>query len=282
MKLFTHAVLAVFATTAVIRADVEVTMPELQSIGFLPQDKADLRPEEKLNLKRRNPFAERKKVVAAKPTEKIETEESKLRTFFDKQQISGLFKNGGKFTVALGRLVLEPGQTIPQIIPDQTQILRVIRVDESTLEIGWVEDGNYDQAVPRKIVKKIDLKPKVRQYIVSEDSTRENPQTFLTDEKGKVILPSRSIVPNPSAIVENLPPGSDTNPDSALSAVEHEELTAPAVPQPPPPGQETGPDSLPPVAPPPAASAEDAVQPDPDVAPPRAEEGKTPAGPPKK
>ena len=55
----------ILTTTALLfsalfaRADVEVTMSQLRSIGFLPQDKADLKPEDKMDLKRRNPFAER-------------------------------------------------------------------------------------------------------------------------------------------------------------------------------------------------------------------------------
>ena len=56
-----------------VRADVEVTMAELQRIGFLPQDKADLKPEDKLDIKRRNPFAERKKTMASQPTQPVET-----------------------------------------------------------------------------------------------------------------------------------------------------------------------------------------------------------------
>src|SRR6187551_2369873 len=117
-----------------VRADVEVTMAELQRIGFLPQDKADLKPEDKLDLKLRNPFAEKsKKAKVSEPSVAVETEESKLRAFFEKQKVSGVMKLGDKFTVSIGRLALEVGQTIPPIIPGQTQILRVVRVDEKVL-----------------------------------------------------------------------------------------------------------------------------------------------------
>src|SRR5688572_9515459 len=117
---------AVFCSAPALRADVEVTMAELRKIGFLPQDKAELRPEEKLDIKKKNPFAERKKTVAAKPTEQVETEESKLRAFFDKQKVSGLMKFGDKCIATMGRLALEPGKIIPPIIPNQTHILRVL------------------------------------------------------------------------------------------------------------------------------------------------------------
>lgn len=258
---------ALLCSAVSVRADVEVTMPELHRIGFLPEDKADLHPEEKLDMKRRNPFAERKKkTVANKPTDTVETEESRLRMFFDpaKRKITGIMDIGGKRTVTLDRLTLEAGQTIPPVIAGQTQILRVMRVEKDLLEIGWVEEGGYDSAVPRKITLKIDFTPKVKSLLASEDHYSENPQVvYLTDDKGKVALTPRGLFPNPSAIVEDLPPGSDTNPLSQLTADEEAQKNAaqgaaslaPSVP-------EIGPDSAPSDVPP---STEDGVQPDPDM-----------------
>jgi|GEM_PF-3075052 len=284
---------ALLCSAIFVRADVEVTMAQLHRIGFLPQDKADLKPEDKLDMKRRNPFAERKKVVAAKPAEPVETEESKLRTFFDKQKVSGVMKLGDKYVVTIGRLALEEGQTVPPIIPGQTQILRVIRVDDKVLEIGWVEDPGFDNtAAPRKILKKIDLKPRVQSLLASEENTGENAQMYLTDEKGKTVLPPGSVFPNPSAIVDNLPPGSDTNPNtvlnnSALTEEERDELNAAAAIQTPtpPPEPDPVPDAVPNAVPPPGApqdNPEDSVQPDPGLVAPPETGGPTPAGPPKK
>jgi len=265
-------------------AEVEVTMVELRKLGFLPQDKADLRLTDKIDIKRRNPFAERKKVVASRPTEQVETEESKIRTFFDKQKISGLMNLGGKFSVSLGRLTLEQGMTIPPVIPNQTQILRVMKVTDSELEIGWVEDSSLDTAVPRKISKKIDLRPQLELLIASDDNTGQDPQTYRMDDKGTVVLPRQGLFPNPSDIVDSLPPGSDTNPTAVLTEQERQELSAaaPGSAPPAPPKPEIVPDVPPPAeAPPPAPveNPEDSVQPDPDLADPAATPGKA-AGPP--
>ncbi len=278
---------ALFCSVLFARADVEVTMSQLRNIGFLPQDKADLKPEDKLDLKQRNPFAERAKtVVASKPKDGTETEETKLRGYFDKLPVSGLSKIGDKITVTMGRHVLEAGDVLPQVIAGQTQILRVMKVEPALLEIGWVEEAGYDISTPRKISKKIDLTPKVKVLLASEDSFGDNAEIYLTDDKGKVILPQRNMLPNPSDIVDNLPPGSDTNPDSALSPEEQHDLNAvsaaqtsspPAPPAPVPDAVPAG-DS----PPPPPASTEDSVQPDPDLAPPPAEGAGKPAGPPAK
>lgn len=278
---------AIFCAAAFARADVEVTMAELQRIGFLPHDKADLKPEDKLDMKRRNPFAEKKKnAVAAKPTEQVETEESKLREFFKKHQVNGVMKLGDKYVVTVGRLALEAGQTVPPIIPAQTQILRVIRIDDKVVELGWVEEAGYDTAAPRKITMKIDLKPVVSQLLASEENTGDKAQMYFTDDKGKAVLPPSSVFPNPSAIVDNLPPGSDTNPNAALDSVltdqEKADLTAGGSQTPPPPPV---PDTVPDAVSPPGApeeNPEDSVQPDPGLVAPPAAEGSTPAGPPKK
>ncbi len=286
---------ALFCSVLFARADVEVTMSQLRNIGFLPQDKADLKPEDKLDLKQRNPFAERAKtVVASKPKDGTETEETKLRGYFDKLPVSGLSKIGDKITVTMGRHVLEAGDVLPQVIAGQTQILRVMKVEPALLEIGWVEEAGYDISTPRKITKKIDLTPKVKVLLASEDSFGDNAEIYLTDDKGKVILPQRNMLPNPSDIVDNLPPGSDTNPDSALTSAEQDDLNAgSAAPNSPPPAPSApAPAPAPPAAvtdavpagdTPPAASNEDSVQPDPDMAPPPASEGAgKPAGPPAK
>jgi hypothetical protein len=285
MKLSVILAAAVLCSAANTRADVEVTMAELQGIGFLPQDKADLKPEDKLDMKRRNPFAEKKKVVATRPTESVETEESKLRAFFDKQKVSGLMKLSEKYIVSLGRLTLEAGQTVPPIIPGQTQILRVMRVDDKVVEIGWVEDHGYNTALPRKILKRIDLKPVVGQLLASEDNAGENAQMFYTDGDGKAVLPPQGIFPNPSAIVESIPPGSDTNPsmalDSMLTADEQAQLGtvngANAAPETP---SGNAPAVVTPESAPSPDSGEDIVQPDPALVAPPPAEGVTPAGPP--
>jgi len=267
-------------------AEVKVTMAKLRSISFLPADKAELRPEDKLDIKRRNPFAERKKVVQNKPTEKVETEESKLRAFFDKQKVSGIMKSGDKYSVSLGILNLEAGQIVPPIIPNQTQILRVIRVTDSELEIGWVEDATLglEPAVPRKIQKRINLRPEVKARIAGAEGKGDESEMYSIDDRGKVIVPHHNVFPSPSDILESIPPGSDTNPVSALNEHEREALNAAVDTPPAPPGPPEAAASAPEAAPPaeipaaPPENVEDSVQPDPDLADPAP--ATQPAGPP--
>jgi hypothetical protein len=211
-----------------VRADVEVTMTEVRRLGFLPQDKTDYHPEEKMDIKRRNPFAEKAKKLEAKSIEnQTESEGSKIRSYLQKQKVSGIIKLNDKYIATVGRLVMEAGQTLPPLIPDQTQILRVMRVDKNTVELGWVEGSPYDTASPRKIVLKVDLTPRVEVQLVSSetDSKDTTKNTYMLDDTGKLYFPPRSdLMPDPSEIAENLPPGSDINPLGALNDEEKDQM----------------------------------------------------------
>lgn len=289
MKPFHLLAATLLAAPVFVRADVDVSIPELQRIGYLPQDKADLRPEDKLDMKRRNPFAEKTKPgSAAKNGVQEDTEDSRLRQFFEKNKVTGLMKLGDKHIATLGRLALETGQTLPPLIPGQTQILRVIRVDEKMLEVGWVEDATFGTPVPRKIVKRIELDPVVEMVLASEDNPGDKAQTYFTDAKGRTVQPPNGVFPNPSSIADSLPPGSDTDPNSVLTDGEHSDLTAlemarqapPAAPPAPAPVPDASPEPAPPApaGDPPPSATEDEVQPDPDLSSP----GSVPAGAPQK
>ena len=257
---------ALLAGALQVRADVEVTMKELQRIGLLPKDKEALRPEDSIDTKRPNPFAERKKVVQNKPSETVETEESKIRNFFDQQKIGGIMKTPDGFEVALGRLVLKEGMRVPPVIPAQTQILRVTRVTDKLVEVSWVEGVGLEGAVPRKISKPIDLAPKVHQLLSSDEGdSADSKNLVVIDADGKFVTP-RAMLPNPSEIIESLPPNSDSNPESALTPDEQAQLNAEAAPPLPPPGAKPDAPGMPPLDP------EDKVTAAPDLAPPPTDE----------
>ena len=75
------------------RAEVEVKLQQLKDLGILPEEKLSYRPEEKLDSKRLNPFAERSKAKETKAVESVETEEIKIRRVFDSLKITGITKS---------------------------------------------------------------------------------------------------------------------------------------------------------------------------------------------
>lgn len=177
---------------AVADPDVEVKLQQIKDIGILPEEKLAYRPEEKLTPSRTNPFAERSKAREAKTVETVETEEIKIRRVFDTLQVTGLTKFKGKYSALLGDLIIEEGARIAPVIPNQTQILRVTRVTDKQVELAWVEGAGSETVVPRKIIKRVELSPKVGVLLAAQPpgSSDPNAMTYL-DENGKVIWPRK-------------------------------------------------------------------------------------------
>ncbi len=207
-------------------ADVEVKLQQLKDIGILPDEKLAHRPEDKLDPKRSNPFAERAKAREAKAVESVETEEIKIRRIFDTLQITGIIKSNGQYTAQLDDLILEEGRQVPPVIPNQTQILRVTQVTDKMVKIAWVEGAGSEMATPRQIVKRIELSPRVGVLLAAQPpgSTDAKAMTYL-DENGKVIWPKR-MAPDLDGMMNNLSPSSTAD----LSEPEEAALMSPPIP----------------------------------------------------
>lgn len=186
-------------------ADVEVKLQQLKDIGMLPEEKLALRPEEKLDPKRSNPFAERTKPKQAAAIEVVENEESKIRRVFDGLKISGITKSNGKYSALLGDLIIEEGGQLSPVIQNQTQILRATRVSDKLIEIVWVEGAGYETKAPRRIIKRVELSPRVGVLLAAQPAgtTDPNAMTYL-DENGKVVWPKK-MAPDLGGMMDTLP-----------------------------------------------------------------------------
>ena len=205
-----------------LAAEVEVKLQQLKDIGMLPEEKLALRPEEKLDPKRSNPFAERTKAKQAQVVETIETEEIKIRRVFDTLKISGITKYDGKYSVLLGDIIIEEGGQIAPVIPNQTQILRATRVSDKFIEIVWVEGAGYENKAPRRIVKRVELNPRVGVLLAAQPvGTNDASAMTYLDENGKVIWP-RKMAPNLGGMMDTL----STTGTASLSTEEEAALMA--------------------------------------------------------
>lgn len=220
MRLSLRIIPLLLLATLPVRAEVEVKLQQLKDLGILPEEKLAYRPEEKLDSKRANPFAERSKGKESKAVETVETEEIKIRRVFDSLKITGITKSNGKYSVLLGDLIIEEGGQIAPIIPNQTQILRVTRVTDKRVEIVWVEGTSPEAAAPRRIVKLVELAPRVGVLLAAQPTGTNDPNamTYL-DENGKVIWPKK-MAPDLNGLMGSLPASST----AALSASEEAAL----------------------------------------------------------
>lgn len=137
-------------------APFEAVSEKAAAVGLLPHQKQG----KVLEPKERNPFAEQVRVEAAGEVKDANSEESKIRAVLMTMKVTGVTRAGdGRLKGMLGRFVLEEDRELSQIIPNQTDILKVTKVTDEQVEITWVDVEGSEQ--PRKHVIELDMEAKV-------------------------------------------------------------------------------------------------------------------------
>lgn len=138
-----------------IAADSNEVSEKAAAIGMLPFQKRGT----ELQAEERNPFAERvivrNSVAAGNPN----TEESKLRSRLSEMKVTGISRGEHGYTAQIGGMILKEGEMVDQLIPRQSDKLRVTKVTDKTVEISWVNEEGAEE--PRKHVLELDLRPLV-------------------------------------------------------------------------------------------------------------------------
>lgn len=134
------------------------------SVGMLPGEKVAIKVEEA----ERNPFGLRVVQTTEAPKEDTGSEETEIRTVVESLTVKGVTKSGGRVQVLLGSFALEEGKLMPELIPDQTEKLRVLTLTEEKAELGFVEKNG--SVGGRTIVLRLDFTPSVR-YKVGPGAT---------------------------------------------------------------------------------------------------------------
>lgn len=136
---------------------VFLSLPGLQaaSIGLLPEERQTLEvaPTEK------NPFGVKVDRVGKLPRA-ADNEEARIRLVMERLPVGGVVEGSGGRKVMLGPLILEEGQAVQQVVPNQREMLRVLSISEERIEIGFVESSG--NATVRKITIPINLTPEVK------------------------------------------------------------------------------------------------------------------------
>jgi hypothetical protein len=108
----------------------------------------------------RNPFA---KVDdgTGRTNEKGESEENTIRERLEKLRVVGVSPGEHGLRVMLGDIVLQSGELVPPLLPEQSVALKVGSITERAIELLWMEErsGGLPQ---RKLTIPVDLRPHVR------------------------------------------------------------------------------------------------------------------------
>lgn len=175
------------AALAVVAPAQENFMPEAPAAGeekpeevkyslILPNQKTS----EQVKEGERNPFTkvnqDAQNLDAAGTTE-----ENEIRDRLAKLRVVGVSPGVRGLRVMLGDMVLEPGEDVPQVLPEQTLSLRVGTISPRAIELVWVE--KKPTGLPaRTLTIPVDLRPYVRSILKGQANTvnqweKEKPET---------------------------------------------------------------------------------------------------------
>ena len=137
-------------TPSAITADeTAVTTPsaEIESIGLLPKQKKAAQ----VSADEFNPFAiVLDETAEIEEFEDVSAQEQKIRGVFKTLGVSGVTKSGTGYKVLIGDMILREGQIVPFVIPDQTEELEVLSINEDEMVIGWMEEKATSKNSRRK------------------------------------------------------------------------------------------------------------------------------------
>ena len=123
---------------------------DILSVGLTPKQKKAI----PVGLDELNPFAIVVDDAVEKETyEDISAQEQKIRGVFNSMGVSGVTRSGTGYKVLIGDMILREGQTVPFVIPDQTEQLEVISITEDEMVLGWMEDRDSSRKSRRKADK---------------------------------------------------------------------------------------------------------------------------------
>lgn len=131
-----------------------------------PQDKTS----ETVKEGEHNPYG-KSDVELRSMNQKGTNEENEIRERLEKLRVVGVSPGARGLRVMLGDMVLEPGLFVPQILPDQSLMLRVASISTESIELVWVE--KKPSGLPaRTMIIMVDLRPYVRYKLMGQPTDK--------------------------------------------------------------------------------------------------------------
>ncbi len=149
---------------------------ELAAVGLLPNEIVPMR----LEAGERNPFERRPDLEAEKKVEKgVElSEEDRIRQVFARLEVLGIRRSETGVRVLLGDMMLQAGDIVPPVLPDQTQTLVVKSITEDEIELIWTTD--HDKKRPRRVQIPVDMTPRVAFVLSGQEKEGPSPPVLTT------------------------------------------------------------------------------------------------------
>lgn len=117
--------------------------PAAPAAAFAPGRMIEMRPGDKRPLllkdNERNPYAKRSLEETQSAPEESNSEELRIRQRLGELRVTGRSQGPNGLRVLLGDIILEEGRVLPQLLPNQSESLRVVEISEDTVVLGWLD-----------------------------------------------------------------------------------------------------------------------------------------------
>ena len=148
------------------------------SVGPLPDERKAIPVTEG----ERNPFGKKITKITAEMPADTESEESRIRSHVAQVGVYGFRSAPEGNKALLGSYLITEGLSVPPFFANQTETLRVNKISEKEVELGFVEqDGTH---ASRLISLSFDLRPTVRYKLTPTGQTTD---PAVSSEYGGVI-----------------------------------------------------------------------------------------------
>lgn len=210
-------------------ADVKYTL-------LKPEDKTS----ETVKEGEHNPYG-KSDVEMRNMNQKGTNEENEIRERLEKLRVVGVSPGARGLRVMLGDMVLEPGLFVPQILPDQSLMLRVAHISTEAIELVWVE--KKPTGLPaRSMIITVDLRPYVRYKLMGQPTDKNQWEKEKSGGAGAVPVgvrfPEVAQTPASSTVqvaqntkVPRAEPVADESPRAAGGTASSAAPAAPATPE---------------------------------------------------
>jgi hypothetical protein len=152
---------------------------------LMPSDKTS----EVVKVSDRNPFA--KASEGENPNQKSLNEENLIRERLEKLRVVGVSPGNNGLRVMLGDIILEAGQQVPPILPDQTVALKVGSITAQAIELLWLEARPAGLPL-RKLTIPVDLRPYVRYQLKGVANEKNQWEKEKSDKEEKTVPVGRA------------------------------------------------------------------------------------------
>lgn len=147
-------------------------IPDVDGAAVVPAPAATYKPARKISMSpdskralalkasERNPYAKRSPGREELDENGENQEEVQIRSTLSSLSVSGQSRGRNGLRILLGDIIIEQGQILPVLIPDQSENLKVVEVTEETVTLAWL-DIETNEPTGKTLQLTYDLSPSV-------------------------------------------------------------------------------------------------------------------------